>query len=824
MAVIARDRIRQRRFFSRRRLSYDDVAILSAVLVVFIVFIFLSTKDPEHRTLLSDILGPAVDIVAAASLFAAARSALKRSRRRALAWATLGLAMLCYAAGDSIWTVLELVLKESPFPSLADVFYLAYYPAALAGVVLLTNRALSRGEQIRRALDVVTVLAAAILASWNFLLAPLLATNIHEPLWAQIILVAYPCGDLVLVGALLLLIYADSDRGDIRWIHALAFGIVMTIIADYLYSYESLQGIYVSGSLLDLGWIGGNLIIGLSGASQWTPAPPVVRRPRIQQPGGLQFGLKSFRTYLPYLWLLGSFVLLILRGVTTLPMSFFSLALGVGLVMTLVLVRQLITLSENYRLTTQLRTQATRLQTTNVDLSSQIAERQRMEEKLSYDAVHDGMTGLANRILFMDHLDQAMRRSRRHKRQSLAVLFIDVDHFKVVNDSLGHSYGDQLLVLIGRRLQETVRAIDTVARFGGDEFTILLEDLSERNTARVLTGRIQTAMRRPFQLDSHVVHASVSIGIATNLIKYDRAEEMLRDADLALYYAKARGKARSEVFALDMRQQAYSRLEMEEDLRRGLAAREFQMYYQPVRSLQSDRVVGVEALVRWKHPSRGLLLPADFLEVAEESGLMLQLGTWVLQESCRQLSVWQHRYAEFAHLTLSVNLSNREFSEANLAHKVRAALKASGVKGSALRLEITEQVMVGNRPLARRLIAQLDKLGVEIQIDDFGIGYSALAYLQQFPISAIKIDKSFVSQMVRDRRGLGLVRAMVSMARELGIGVIAEGVETRQQLRELKHLECGFGQGYLLAPPMSAAALEKTLARRKPRPKRSAKA
>ena len=501
MAVIARDRIRHGRPKVGRRLSYRDVSILTAVLLVIIFSVYLSTNDPQQRTLLSDVIGPAVDFVAAASLFVAARSALKRSRRKALAWGLLGLAMLCYAAGDSIWTVLELILKESPFPSLADAFYLAYYPASLAAVILLTSRRASRGEQIRRALDVVTVVAAAFLACWNFLLAPLLASNIAEPVWAQIILVAYPVGDLVLVGALLLLIYGETERTDIRWIHALATGIVLTIFADYLYSYQSLQGIYVSGGPLDLGWIGGNLIIGLAGASQWTPTSRAERRPRIRQPGRFQLGLDFIRTYLPYVWLLGSFVLLILGGLKPLPMSFLSLALGVGLVMSLVLVRQLITLSENNRLTTQLQTQAARLQNTNLDLSAEIAERQRMEEKLSYDAVHDGMTGLANRVLFMDRLGQAIRRSRRHKRQSLAVLFIDVDHFKLVNDSLGHRYGDQLLILIGRRLQETVRAIDTVARFGGDEFTILLEDLDRRSSARVLTGRIQAAMRRPFQLD-----------------------------------------------------------------------------------------------------------------------------------------------------------------------------------------------------------------------------------------------------------------------------------------------------------------------------------
>jgi diguanylate cyclase (GGDEF)-like protein len=388
-----------------------------------------------------------------------------------------------------------------------------------------------------------------------------------------------------------------------------------------------------------------------------------------------------------------------------------------------------------------------------------------------------------------------------------------VDHFKIVNDSLGHFVGDQLLVMIGQRLKETLRSIDTVARFGGDEFTVLLEELSRESTAHVLTGRLQSAMRRPFRLNQHDLHVSVSIGVATDAVKYERPEDMLRDADLALYQAKALGKARVEVFAEDMRDQAFSRLQLEEDLRRGLSSGEFQLYYQPIRSLASDRVTTLEALVRWLHPTRGLLLPAEFLPVAEESGLILPLGNWVLDQACRQLRAWRKGYSHLRHLTVSVNMSNREFSQPNLPRKVAAALAAHGLPGSALLLEITEQVMVGNRLRASQVIGELRDLGVQLQIDDFGVGYSALAYLQEFPIGAVKIDKSFVHRMNQDRRGLGLVRAMISMARELGLEATAEGIETERQLKQLKSLLCDFGQGYLLAEPMDAASVEKILAR-----------
>jgi diguanylate cyclase (GGDEF)-like protein len=796
----------------RRTVTFRRVSLLALVAIGIAAAVFLWLRDPQQRTAFSDVISPFFDALAAASLLLAAKRAAVRSRRLALAWGTIGAAMLLYTLGDMIWTVLELFLKEVPFPSIADALYLAYYPFFLAGVVLLTKGAASPREKINKALDILTILAAAILGYWNLLLGPILASNVTAPLLEQIILLAYPVGDLVLLGALLLLLYAESDAQDLRWIHVLATGIIITIVADTFYGYASLQGTYVSGGLLDLGWIAGNLVIGLAGASQWSamqPADPA----RGSQPGAaFQGKLRSITTYLPYFWLLGAFGLLIVGGLRPLPMSFLSIALGAALIMVMVLGRQLNTLSENNRLALQLKSQAARLADANQDLSAEIAERQRMAEKLSHDALHDAMTGLANRVLFMDRLGQAMERSRRHQGNSLAVLFIDVDHFKIVNDSLGHAAGDQLLILIGQRLKETVRSIDTVARFGGDEFTVLLEELNGADSAHVLTDRIQEAIRLPFGLNAHSVHVTVSIGIATDVIQYDHPEDMLRDADLALYQAKSLGKARSEVFALDMRDQAFSRLELEEELRRGVERGEFRLYYQPIRSLESDRIAGAEALVRWMHPARGLLLPADFLPVAEESGLIIPLGNWILNEACHQLKTWQQLHPHLKDMTISVNMSNREFSQPDLAAKVAGALKASGLKGSDLRLEITEQVMVGTRPTAKHVIAELQALGVQLQIDDFGVGYSALSYLQQFPIDAIKIDRSFVSQMRRDARSLGLVRAMVSMARELGMDAIAEGIETGEQLQALKALACGFGQGFLISEPIDAASLEEVLA------------
>jgi diguanylate cyclase (GGDEF)-like protein len=639
----------------------------------------------------------------------------------------------------------------------------------------------------------------------------MIESSIAAPFLEQVILLAYPVGDVVLMGALLLIIYNYSDEQPTLAVFLLAGGILLAIFSDCVYGYQSLLGTYISGGLLDLGWISGNILIGLAGATQWADLRPANIAGRFLPGDAFRARLSWIKTYLPYIWLLGAVILLIARALTPLPMSYLSMALGVGAILVLVVVRQLIMLSENHQLNLQLKSQAGRLEGTNRDLNLEIAERLRIQEKLAFDVLHDHMTGLANRLLFLDRLGQVLQRSKRHPEPSSAVLFLDLDQFKVVNDSLGHSVGDQLLVLVAQRLRETLRSSDTVARFGGDEFAVLLDDLTDEGAAHMLAGKIQAEIARPFILNEREVFISASIGIATDTIKYDRAEDMLRDADLAMYQAKALGKARSETFRLELRDKAFSRMQMEDELRRGLENREFQLYYQPMASLQTDQVVGFEALLRWSHPTRGLLLPAEFLSVAEESSLILPIGSWVLGEACMQLKTWQDRHPGLQTVTVNVNISDREFSQSNLAEVVARALNTSGLSGKCLRLEITEHVLVDNFATANDVILALQNMGVQIQIDDFGTGYSALAYLQKFPINAIKIDRSFVNEMGTDLKSLGLVRAIISMGLELGMTTIAEGIETQEQLNQLKELECMFGQGYLLSRPLDAASAEEVL-------------
>ncbi len=803
--------------------SVYSLLIFAAIAVALLLF-----PDTAQRSKFSDVISAVIDTLSAVLLLAAAWASLKRSKRWALAWGLLALAGFLYAAGDGTWAYLEAYLSEPPFPSLADVFYLAYYPVFLAGVIFLLSKPATTRERVNSALDLAIILATAILGFGNYLIGPIIQSNASATPLEQTILAAYPVGDLVMLGSLLLLLYNDPEPAGLHkegnataeTLHPtipvllLAGGMLTMILTDCIYSYQSWLGTYASGGWLDLGWVIANLAIGMAGVAQWTVIQEPDNAIAQYRPGRVfRANARTVKTYLPYVWLVGAFVLLIVSALTPTSMTFLEIAIGVSLILALVLARQFITLSANVELNSRLQDQTTRLEGANRDLNLEMAERLRVQEKLAFDVLHDQMTGLANRRLFLDRLGQAIKRSKRHHEMSFAVLFLDLDAFKVVNDSLGHSFGDQLLIAVGKRLEAALRSGDTVARFGGDEFAILLDDLDNEASAMQVADKVREVVGRPYHLMDHDVHVTASIGVTTDLNKYDYADDLLRDVDLAMYQAKALGKSRCTMFRAEMRDQVFSRLALEEGLRTGLMNREFRLFYQPIQSLESDRIVGLEALVRWFCPGKGMLLPAEFLPVAEESDLILQIGEWVLNEACRQLKAWQEQYPQLADLTVNVNLSNREFAQPDLADKVSCALAAAGLCGSALKLEITERVLVENYPTANGSIAALNRMGVQVEIDDFGTGYSALAYLQQFPIDAIKIDKSFISEMRRSRKGLGLVRAIVSMARELGMATIAEGIETGEQLNELKGLLCGYGQGFLLSHPLDAESAGKVLAK-----------
>jgi diguanylate cyclase (GGDEF)-like protein/PAS domain S-box-containing protein len=443
-------------------------------------------------------------------------------------------------------------------------------------------------------------------------------------------------------------------------------------------------------------------------------------------------------------------------------------------------------------------------------IATDITERKWLEAQLVHEAYHDALTGLPNRVLFMDRLKQAIARTKRRSNRQFAVLFIDLDRFKVINDSLGHLIGDQLLVEIAKRLASCLSSEQMIARLGGDEFTILLDPIKNEEDATVVAELLYQSLKLPFNLNGYEVFITASIGIALGGTGYAHPQDVLRDADTALYHAKAKGKACWAVFDAAMHNEVMSLLQLEMALRRAIERQELQVYYQPIISLITGRITGFEALVRWLHPEQGLIPPAQFIPVAEETGLIVPIGQWVLSESCRQLQQWHTQLPATAALTMSVNLSSKQFAQPNLVEQINQVLWETGLNPGSLKLEITESGIMDNVESAL-LLQQLQVLGVQLCIDDFGTGYSSLSRLRQLPIHTLKIDRSFVSAMQESTADAEVVQAIITLAHNLGMTVVAEGVETAGQLAQLIQLHCEQGQGYFFAKPLNCRAAEAVL-------------
>jgi diguanylate cyclase (GGDEF)-like protein/PAS domain S-box-containing protein len=455
------------------------------------------------------------------------------------------------------------------------------------------------------------------------------------------------------------------------------------------------------------------------------------------------------------------------------------------------------------------------------DISGKVSRMAGSQTDITEGKVSDPLTGLPNRLLFIDRVGRLVKQTKRHKDHLFAVLFMDLDGFKMINDSMGHLIGDQLLVGVANRLEKCLRSTDTiarlgetftVARLGGDEFTVLLDHIKDPNDAKRAADRMMKALALPFVLGGKEVFTSVSIGIALSNSSYEQPEDILRDADTAMYRAKSLGKARYEVFDADMRASVMARLQLETDLRHALERGEFRNFYQPIVDLASGDIVGFEALLRWEHPKRGLLGPEEFIPVAEETGLIRELGWWNLREACRQISEWRAGRAGHVGLTVSVNLSAKQFLQANLVEDIGKLLRELALPAEALKLEITESTVMADPSAAVEMLQQIKSLGIRLAIDDFGTGYSSLSYLHRFPLDTLKIDRSFISGMGDDGEGMEIARTILPMASNLRLDVVAEGVETLQQVAMLRKLQCKYGQGFYFSKPLSAEGTTALLA------------
>jgi len=438
-----------------------------------------------------------------------------------------------------------------------------------------------------------------------------------------------------------------------------------------------------------------------------------------------------------------------------------------------------------------------------------ISERRALQAELTHQAFHDTLTGLANRALFLDRVTHALALARRHSR-TIAVIFLDLDNFKTVNDSLGHAQGDMLLIHTSERMQTAVRTADTIARFGGDEFAILIEDASDNDAAMTVVERVLELMRHPFHLEGKEVFASASIGIAIAEPNHT-ASDLLRNADMAMYIAKQSGKGQYRRYEARMHTEAMERLELESDLRHAIEREEFTLRYQPIVALNTGEIAGVEALVRWNHPTRGMLSPLTFIPLAEETGLIVPLGRWVVREACKQAVGWQHLRPKGRPLTLTINISGHQLQGEHVVDDVRRALSDSGLDPRQLVLEITESVLMQQSETILERLHALKSLGVRLAIDDFGTGYSSLGYLQRFPIDILKIDKSFVDDVGRGDTESALARAVIALGETLQLQTIAEGIELKQQLSGLQDLGCELGQGFFFDKPIDPAEIELAL-------------
>jgi Amt family ammonium transporter len=432
---------------------------------------------------------------------------------------------------------------------------------------------------------------------------------------------------------------------------------------------------------------------------------------------------------------------------------------------------------------------------------SDISERKSFEEQLVTRACYDTLTGLPNRSLFLDRLNRAIVRRKQNQNPSFAVLMLDLDRFKRVNDSLGHQAGDALLAEIGSRLQRCVRSMDTVARFGGDEFAILLEDLSTVREILPVIERIQRIMDRSCRIANRHIHTSTSIGVVLDGSRYDTADPMLRDADIAMYRAKDRGPGKFKIFNQRMHVRAEESLYMENALRQAMGTAQISLHYQPIVSVSDASIIGFEALLRWNHPEIGRIAPDRFIPLAEETGLIIQLGQWVLHEACTMLARWRSMPGNDS-LTMSVNLSTRQLEQKDLVPFISRLLSTHDLPGSALKLEITENLLMQNSRVCLEKLQELKKLELDLAVDDFGTGYSSLSYLQQFPVDQLKIDRSFVSGQSATTKGREIVRAIIDMARHLKLKVVAEGVEEQDQLIRLRDQGCDHAQGYFFSRPL----------------------
>lgn len=770
--------------------------------LIFGISIFLYTmgyyawlqiwKDEEWVSLVGgDLFSMTGPFLAALVLFFVYRQVKGKDK---YFWLFLLMSNLFYGFAEVIWNYYELILKvDVPIPGPPDLFYIVSSILELIAIayILCQRRNLS---SLRTIFDIFITMTVGTTLCWAFIVQPILEQGEVDRL-NLFVSVYYPAATLGLLFGMASIFLSQKPIFSPIVAFWFVFALFSRIFADWTYTSLALQNQYASGALFDPLWTLSHLLYILA-AVHYREIEPYLEQDSVENPT-----ISSKRTLLknaiPYLSVIALFTIMTMR-----IENVNSIVIGCAISILLVVIRQLITLWENDSLLHELRHMTEQLETKVKQRTEELCYALNNMEHMAY---HDVLTGLPNRRLFEERLAQSLRQAKL-KNGSVTVIFIDLDRFKFINDSLGHTFGDLLLQEVAERLNTIVRKDDTISRQGGDEFTVLIDGMSDHQEVLEIARRIQFDISKPFVIQNMEVQITTSIGISVYPDHGNTVENLIKYADTAMYRAKENGKNNIQFYTLEMNETVSKKMNLENALRKAVERDELFVLYQPQIAIQRSELIGVEALLRWNHPELGLIPPSEFIPLAEETGLIIPIGERVLMMSCQQLKRWHDEGLDS--LKMSVNLSSSQFMEENLVSFVNHVILKTGINPQFLELEITESVAMYNEEQVIAKITALKSLGIGIAIDDFGTGYSSFHYLKKLPADTLKIDKAFIKDLLEDTQSKALVAGIISMSKEMGFRVIAEGVETPQQLAILGKFECDGAQGFLFSKPIPANELK----------------
>jgi diguanylate cyclase (GGDEF)-like protein len=809
--------------------------VFAILLLVIQTSVYFFLYDASTLTAINDISAVISSLAAALGMAYGSIYSYRYDRRLGNAWRLFALAMAMWTVGDLLWAVYELAWGEVSYPSIADIFYLSTYFFFFIGILryprmYAANQSVDAADAGWIWLDIFIIMFSAGGIFWNFLIGPAFQDS-AQSLTAVLVNAAYPLGDLLLISSITLMIFLPRSPLWLRPMYLMLGGHTLSVIGDGIFAFQTTNEIYASSAFVNILFSIGPLILMLSGLSQAAVVHQVMSRQKTMPLFTQVPSLIVIRLATPFVWLFFAFFLLNFGSNSKQALPPVILSIWLGVIIILIAARQMLSTLDNRRLAGELQKINTTLERhvedrtvdllqTNTELRHEMEERKRIEmmlrereEKLTHFGLHDALTGLPNRSLLLNRLTHSIQRYRRHPLDTYAVLFLDFDSFKVVNDSMGHPAGDQLLVQIGQRLVSLIRAEDTVSRLGGDEFVVLIQGFEGVELIDLIANRILDAMKEPFLVGRNPIYISVSIGVVIANGSYESASEIIRDADVAMYEAKTKGKARFVIFQPDLHLNIINRQELDTDLRRALTEGEFVLHYQPIVALETGQIAGFEALIRWQHPTRGLMNPSEFIPIAESNGFIDHITRWTLEHACQQLARWQAMFPNTASLIMSVNLSPISLRQPDLLYWVIESLRTAALPPACLTLEIVETVFIQDPEMAGHTFKDLRDLGVQVSLDDFGTGYSSLGYINQYPIDIIKIDRSFISRLPEVGEVSAIVRAITQLAHDLNFKIVAEGIETHDQLESTRQMGCQYGQGFLFHKPLEKNVIEALLAK-----------